>query len=115
MGPVSRTTWSRNLFSCEADWSSAPSNCDATTCRRRTPMSAITLKDGTTIYYKDWGKGEAIVFSHGWPLSGDAFEDQMFFLASHGYRCIALEAPRQRLPVSKSDAYHSQLSTTRHR
>lgn len=52
-------------------------------------MSAITTKDGTRIFYKDWGKGQPIVFSHGWPLSSDAFEDQMFFLASHGYRCIA--------------------------
>ena len=51
--------------------------------------SYITTKDGTQLYYKDWGKGQPIVFSHGWPLSGDAFEDQMFFLASNGYRCIA--------------------------
>lgn len=52
-------------------------------------MNTITTKDGTQIHYKDWGTGQPIVFSHGWPLSADAFEDQMFFLASNGYRCIA--------------------------
>jgi non-heme chloroperoxidase len=52
-------------------------------------MSTITTKDGTQIYYKDWGTGQPIVFSHGWPLTADAWEAQMFFLASHGYRCIA--------------------------
>src|SRR5258708_7359353 len=52
-------------------------------------MSTITTKDGTQIYYNDWGRGEPVCFSHGWPLSADAFEDQMFFLASRGYRCIA--------------------------
>jgi non-heme chloroperoxidase len=52
-------------------------------------MPTIETKDGAQIYYKDWGKGQAVVFSHGWPLSADAWEDQMLFLADCGYRCIA--------------------------
>ncbi len=54
-----------------------------------TLMGTITTADGTQIYYKDWGEGQPVVFSHGWPLTADAWEDQMVFLASRGYRCIA--------------------------
>ena len=53
------------------------------------PMSPITTKDGTQIFYKDWGSGQPIVFSHGWPLSADDWDAQMFFFASRGFRCIA--------------------------
>jgi non-heme chloroperoxidase len=52
-------------------------------------MSTITTKDGTEIFYKDWGTGQPVVFSHGWPLTADVWDDQLFFVASHGYRAIA--------------------------
>jgi non-heme chloroperoxidase len=52
-------------------------------------MTTIRTKDGTEIFYKDWGSGQPVVFSHGWPLSSDSWEAQMLFLASNGYRCIA--------------------------
>ncbi|KJK05423.1 MULTISPECIES: alpha/beta fold hydrolase [Pseudomonas] len=52
-------------------------------------MSTFTTRDGTTLYYKDWGSGQPVVFSHGWPLSSDSWESQMLFLADRGYRCIA--------------------------
>src|SRR5665647_2244907 len=59
------------------------------TTKERIIMSAITTKDSTQIYYKDWGSGLPVVFSHGWPLNADAWESQMVFLSTHGYRCIA--------------------------
>ena len=52
-------------------------------------MTTVTTKDGTQIYYKDWGEGQPVIFSHGWPLSADAWEDQMLFLGARGFRCIA--------------------------
>src|SRR5262249_28334574 len=54
-------------------------------------MSTITTRDGTQIYYKDWGKGPVITFSHGWPLNSDAWDGQMFFLVTNGYRCVAVD------------------------
>jgi non-heme chloroperoxidase len=52
-------------------------------------MSTLAIKDGTQLYYKDWGSGQPVVFSHGWPLNADAWEGQMIYLASNGYRCVA--------------------------
>src|SRR5712691_6990375 len=54
-------------------------------------MSTITTKDGTEIYYKDWGTGPVVTFSHGWPLNSDAWDGQLLFLAQHGYRCIGVD------------------------
>src|SRR5687768_13556558 len=79
-------------------------------------QSAITVKDGTQIYYKDWGKGQPIVFSHGWPLTADSWEAQMFFLAANGYRCIAHDRrghgrSSQPWTANEMDTYADDLST----
>jgi non-heme chloroperoxidase len=79
-------------------------------------MSTITTKDGTQIYYKDWGTGTPIVFSHGWPLTADSWEAQMLFLASHGYRCIAHDRrghgrSSQPWQGNDMDTYADDLST----
>ena len=61
----------------------------STMTAEKTSTNTITVKDGTTIYYKDWGEGQPVVFSHGWPLNADAWDAQMIYLGQHGYRVIA--------------------------
>ena len=73
-------------------------------------MATIKTQDGTDILLiKDWGTGQPIVLSHGWPLSADAFEDQMFFLTSHGYRCVAHDRRGHTSPASRGTATISTL------
>jgi non-heme chloroperoxidase len=79
-------------------------------------MSEIAMRDGTQIYYKDWGTGKNVVFSHGWPLSADAWESQMLLLASNGYRCIAHDRrghgrSSQPWDGNDMDTYADDLST----
>src|SRR6476469_6739839 len=71
-----------------------PTSCDRrpcthSPCKEGTPMSTITVSDGTEIYFKDWGEGPVVTFSHGWPLSADQWDGQMMFLNQHGFRTIA--------------------------
>jgi non-heme chloroperoxidase len=79
-------------------------------------MGTLTMKDGTRIFYKDWGAGQPVVFSHGWPLSADAWEAQMTFLAEHGYRCIAHDRrghgrSEQSWDGNEMDTYADDLAT----
>lgn len=74
------------------------------------------MKDGTQIYYKDWGMGQPVLFSHGWPLSSDSWEAQMVFLASNGFRCIAHDRrghgrSDQSWNGNEMDTYADDLST----
>src|SRR6476659_7186783 len=72
------------------------------TMKERT-ASTITVKDGTTIYYKDWGKGPVVTFSHGWPLSSDAWDGQMLVLAQRGFRVVGHDRRGHGRPSQPSD------------
>lgn len=72
-------------------------------------MSYFKTKEGVSLYYKDWGKGTPVLFSHGWPLTGDAWDDQMMFLADNGYRCIAHD--RRGHGRSDQTAYGNDMNT----
>jgi non-heme chloroperoxidase len=78
------------LAGCSQDApTTPPAPVTPTPLPRSATMGTFTTKDGTEIYYKDWGTGPVVTFSHGWPLSSDSWEAQMFFMASNGYRAIA--------------------------
>jgi len=79
-------------------------------------MSSITAKDGTQIFYKDWGTGQPIVFSHGWPLSADDWDNQMFFFLEKGFRVIAHDRrghgrSSQTATGNEMDTYADDLAT----
>ena len=91
-GAAAAATFGFPLAASAADPPAAPrpaARRHSTSHPERRTMSTFTTKDGTQIYYKDWGSGPVVSFSHGWPLSSDAWESQMFHLASNGFRCIA--------------------------
>ena len=71
-------------------------------------MTTITTKDGAEIYYKDWGAGPVVTFSHGWPLNADAWDGQMLFLVQNGYRCVALSTVPERVAEAMKDKQHEQ-------
>jgi non-heme chloroperoxidase len=74
-------------------------------------MSTITTNDGTEIYYKDWGEGPVVTFSHGWPLNSDAWDGQMLFLAQHGFRAVAHD--RRGPKTSNSSMFRPWCCTAR--
>src|SRR5208337_25763 len=79
--------WPNTVMADQSDTASSPAAISSKGVRTMT--STITTKDGVEIFYKDWGKGQPIVFSHGWPLSADDWDAQMMFFLNHGYRVIA--------------------------
>ena len=71
---------------------------------RGSRMATITISDGTQIFYKDWGEGQPVVFSHGWPLNADAWDDQLPLVASNGYRAVAHGRRARAAPASPGPA-----------
>src|SRR6195256_1158027 len=77
--------------------------------RKEAIMPTITARDGAKIFYKDWGKGQPVVFSHGWPLNADAWDDQLYFFASNGFRAIAHD--RRGHGRSTQTSYGNEMDT----